>query len=73
MSEPDRWTIKGRVTTKSDIRHWSNAKGDGKLFSVNFLDETVCFCRLYLIPSLMELMPSDKIGRDSRYRFRGSS
>jgi ssDNA-binding replication factor A large subunit len=36
-----RWTIKARVTVKSDIRHWSNARGDGKLFSVNLLDDTV--------------------------------
>lgn len=35
-----RWTIKARVTVKSDIRHWSNAKGDGKLFSVNLLDDS---------------------------------
>ncbi|KAK4705716.1 replication factor A1, partial [Phenoliferia sp. Uapishka_3] len=36
----NKWTIKARCTVKSDIRHWSNAKGDGKLFSVNLLDET---------------------------------
>ena len=36
-----RWTIKARVTQKSDIRHWSNNKGDGQLFSVNLLDESV--------------------------------
>lgn len=37
----NRWTIKARVTVKSDVRTWSNAKGEGKLFSVNLLDETV--------------------------------
>ncbi|PWZ02109.1 putative replication factor-A protein 1 [Testicularia cyperi] len=36
----NRWTIKARVTSKSDIRHWSNQRGDGKLFSVNLLDES---------------------------------
>ncbi|GAA5978470.1 hypothetical protein JCM10908_004367 [Rhodotorula pacifica] len=36
----NKWTIKARVTQKSDIRHWSNSKGDGQLFSVNFLDES---------------------------------
>ncbi|KAI5476412.1 replication factor A1 [Pseudohyphozyma bogoriensis] len=36
----NKWTIKARVTQKSDIRHWSNARGDGKLFSVNLLDES---------------------------------
>ncbi|GAA5862304.1 hypothetical protein JCM3774_004857 [Rhodotorula dairenensis] len=36
----NKWTIKVRVTQKSDIRHWSNNKGDGQLFSVNLLDES---------------------------------
>lgn len=36
----NKWTIKARVTNKSDIRHWSNAKGEGKLFSVTLMDET---------------------------------
>ncbi|OWZ44584.1 replication factor A1 [Cryptococcus neoformans c8] len=36
----NRWTIKARVTQKSDIRHYSNQRGDGKLFNVTFMDET---------------------------------
>ncbi|EST08505.1 Replication factor A, C-terminal [Kalmanozyma brasiliensis GHG001] len=36
----NRWTIKARVTSKSDIRHWSNQRGEGKLFSVNLLDDS---------------------------------
>ncbi|GAA5921776.1 hypothetical protein JCM1841_001858 [Sporobolomyces salmonicolor] len=36
----NKWTIKARVTSKSEIRHWSNQRGDGKLFSVNLLDES---------------------------------
>ncbi|WVR06269.1 hypothetical protein IAU60_003299 [Kwoniella sp. DSM 27419] len=36
----NKWTIKARVTQKSDIKHWSNARGEGKLFSVTFMDET---------------------------------
>lgn len=36
----NKWTIKARVTSKSDIKHWTNAKGEGKLFSVNLMDET---------------------------------
>jgi len=35
-----KWTIKARVTQKSDIRHWHKASGEGKLFSVNLLDES---------------------------------
>lgn len=42
------WTIRGRVVSKSDIRTFKNNKGDGKLFSFEFLDNTsqikvVCF------------------------------
>lgn len=36
----NKWTIKARVTTKSDIKHWTNTRGEGKLFSCNFLDES---------------------------------
>eukprot|EP01036_Dinobryon_divergens_P023274 gene23274-31602_t len=33
-----KWTIKARVTSKADIRRWSNAKGEGTLFSIDLLD-----------------------------------
>ncbi len=36
----NRWTIKVRITSKSQIRTWSNAKGEGQLFSVELLDAT---------------------------------
>ena len=32
--------MKVRVINKSDIRTWSNARGDGKLFSVDLKDDT---------------------------------
>ncbi|GAX27362.1 replication factor A1 [Fistulifera solaris] len=35
-----RWTIKARLTTKSDVRTWSNAKGEGSLFSIELLDNS---------------------------------
>lgn len=35
-----KWTIKARVTSKSDIRTWHKPTGEGKLFSVNLLDES---------------------------------
>ncbi|KAK9501699.1 hypothetical protein O3M35_012375 [Rhynocoris fuscipes] len=34
------WVIKARVTTKSAIRTWSNARGEGKLFSITLVDES---------------------------------
>lgn len=35
-----KWTIKARVTHKSDIRTWHKQSSEGKLFSVNLLDES---------------------------------
>jgi replication factor A1 len=36
----NNWTIKARVTQKSDIKTWSNARGEGKLFNVTFMDDS---------------------------------
>ncbi len=33
-----RWTIKARVTAKSDVRRFHNTRGDGKVFSFDLLD-----------------------------------
>ncbi|KAI5626710.1 replication protein A 70 kDa DNA-binding subunit, partial [Silurus asotus] len=35
-----KWTIRARVTNKSAIRTWSNSRGDGKLFSIEIVDES---------------------------------
>jgi replication factor A1 len=35
-----KWTIKARVTQKGDIKSWHNNNGEGRLFSVNLLDES---------------------------------
>ena len=35
-----RWTIRARITSKSDIRTWSNARGEGSLFSIDLLDSS---------------------------------
>jgi replication factor A1 len=36
----NNWTIKARVTQKSEIKMWSNQRGEGKLFSVTLMDES---------------------------------
>lgn len=41
LSLSGRWTIRARVTNKSSIRTWSNSRGDGKLFSMEIVDESV--------------------------------
>lgn len=35
-----RWVIKARVVSKSNIRTWSNSRGEGKLFSMDLIDES---------------------------------
>lgn len=35
-----KWTIKARLTSKSDVRKFTNAKGEGCLFSIDLLDAT---------------------------------
>uniref|UniRef100_A0A7N8Y252 Replication protein A subunit n=1 Tax=Mastacembelus armatus TaxID=205130 RepID=A0A7N8Y252_9TELE len=40
FSLSNRWTVRARVTLKSSIRTWSNSRGDGKLFSMEIVDES---------------------------------
>jgi len=35
-----KWTIRARVSHKTDIKSWHNKNGEGRLFSVNLLDES---------------------------------
>ncbi|PLN74470.1 single-stranded DNA-binding replication protein A [Aspergillus taichungensis] len=35
-----KWTIKARCTSKTNIKTWHNRNGEGKLFSVNLLDDS---------------------------------
>ena len=35
----NRWTIKVRVTSKSDIKTWNNDRGNGSLFKIDLLDD----------------------------------
>nr|XP_061787284.1 replication protein A 70 kDa DNA-binding subunit-like isoform X2 [Nerophis lumbriciformis] len=34
------WTVRARVTSKSNIRHWSNSRGEGSVFSFEIVDES---------------------------------
>ena len=36
----NKWTIKARVTHKSDIKKWKNARMEGRLFTIHLMDET---------------------------------
>ncbi|XP_075445419.1 replication protein A 70 kDa DNA-binding subunit [Ascaphus truei] len=35
-----KWTVRARVTNKGQIRTWSNSRGEGKLFSIEMVDES---------------------------------
>ncbi|XP_073421784.1 replication protein A 70 kDa DNA-binding subunit isoform X2 [Dendrobates tinctorius] len=35
-----KWMIRARVTNKGQIRTWSNSRGEGKLFSIEMVDES---------------------------------
>jgi replication factor A1 len=46
----NKWTIMARVTQKSDIRKWSKPTGEGQLFSITLMDQSVrwpAYLRLY--------------------------
>ena len=34
----NKWTIKARVISKTELKSWSNAKGEGKLFNMTLMD-----------------------------------
>jgi replication factor A1 len=36
----NNWRIKARVVQKSDVRHYSNQRGEGRLFSVTLMDDS---------------------------------
>ncbi|KAL6841011.1 hypothetical protein ACP4OV_029271 [Aristida adscensionis] len=61
-----RWTIKARVTAKTDIRHYSNPKGSGTVFSFDLLDAQGGEIRATGFNALVDLY-YDKIEVDKVY------
>merc|ERR1712238_493051 len=61
----NRWTIKARVTNKGDIRSWSNAKGEGTLFSMSLLDSSGTDIRATMFKEAVEkfhgMLEEDKV------------
>ncbi len=37
----NRWTIKARVTNKPNMRTYSNSRGEGRIMSVELVDQSV--------------------------------
>jgi len=38
-----KWPIRARAASKPSIRTWSNSRGEGRIFSVDLVDESVKF------------------------------
>ncbi|TVU18312.1 hypothetical protein EJB05_34402, partial [Eragrostis curvula] len=60
-----RWKIKARVTAKTDLRHYSNARGPGKVFSFDLLDaeggEIRVTCFNMQVDRYFDLIEVDKV------------
>lgn len=60
-----QWTVKARVTGKSDVRTWSNARGEGSLFSFEILDNSGtdlrCTCFKEAVDKFYNLLEVDKV------------
>ncbi|CAN6340288.1 unnamed protein product [Urochloa humidicola] len=66
----ERWTIKARVTSKTDLRHYNNQKGPGKVFSFDLLDaqggEIRATCFNLQADQFFDLIEVDKVYLISR-------
>ncbi|CAL4910695.1 unnamed protein product [Urochloa decumbens] len=70
----ERWTIKARVTSKTDIRHYNNNRGPGKVFSFDLLDaqggEIRATCFNAQADQFFDLIEVDKVYLISRGSLR---
>ena len=66
----ERWTIKARVTSKTDLKHYNNQKGPGKVFSFHLLDaqggEIRATCFNVQADQFFDLIEVDKVYLISR-------
>ncbi|KAF8725648.1 hypothetical protein HU200_020190 [Digitaria exilis] len=64
------WTIKARVTAKTDVRHYKNDRGSGKVFSFDLLDaqgeEIRMTCFNAHVDQFFDLIEVDKVYKISR-------
>ena len=56
----NKWTIRVRVASKPSIRTWSNSRGEGRVFNVELVDESVS----QLFQIISHLVPHKRIGRN---------
>lgn len=60
----NKWIIKARVTNKSTIRSWSNSRGEGRLFSMDLIDESGeirCTAFREMVDKFYDLIEVDKV------------
>ncbi|RCV15552.1 hypothetical protein SETIT_3G065300v2 [Setaria italica] len=65
----ERWTIKARVASKTDLRHFNNPRGPGKVFSFDLLDasgEIRATCFNAQADQFFDLIEVDKVYLISR-------
>ncbi|XP_062223277.1 replication protein A 70 kDa DNA-binding subunit C-like [Phragmites australis] len=66
----NKWTIKARVTAKTDLRYYTNSKGPGKVFSFDLLDaqggEIRATCFNLAVDQFYDLIEVDKVYLISR-------
>jgi len=67
-----RWTIKARVTAKSDVCRFHNARGDGKVFSFDLLDADNGEIRATYFNNVMDQF-YDKIDGHGVFHYKGFS
>lgn len=68
------WTIKARVVSKAPIKRWSNARGDGKLFSMELVDQagTAIRCTMFreAVDKFYEMLQANKCYTFSKGRVK---
>ncbi|KAL3286520.1 hypothetical protein HHI36_001025 [Cryptolaemus montrouzieri] len=72
----NKWVIKARVSNKSAIRTWSNSKGEGKLFSMDLLDESGeirCTGFKEMVDKYYDYIQVDKIYFISKCQIKGAN
>ncbi|EFA09711.2 replication protein A 70 kDa DNA-binding subunit [Tribolium castaneum] len=60
----NNWIIRARVVNKTNVRNWSNAKGEGKLFSIDLVDkggEIRCTAFRDLVDKFFDRLEVDKV------------
>ncbi|KAF4675444.1 60S acidic ribosomal protein P1 [Perkinsus chesapeaki] len=80
-----KWTIKGRVSSKSDVRTFTNSRGEGQLFSIEIVDDQSAEIRATFFNSLFPtsmycvyhelylIITANNIDRDNKYKYTKAS